>query len=248
MSYRALFVCAVFGSLSCITEAPPTTKGGNSCSNSADCEEGTLCLDDGEIKQCVEIDCLSSTDCSFQQYCTSDFECVTGCEQDTDCQAGQQCNLTSGVCEYYGCRSTDLDCAIGEICNVPTGTCVQDTTQRCSLCSSDDVYYTPPSDGICLVDSYEGSCTVDISASQQGCLSTQVCFPNDVDAFLDAAAVFDFTPQAGTCVFMSNYLYCNQAEDCPRGFSCSSIPYTDGTFSDPVCLGDCGYFREEGYY
>ena len=51
MSYRALFVCAVFGSLSCITEAPPTTKGGNSCSNSADCEEGTLCLDDGEIKQ-----------------------------------------------------------------------------------------------------------------------------------------------------------------------------------------------------
>ena len=176
MIRNMLLLCTVVGSIACVTEAPPPVKGEINALISADCEEGTLCLDDGETKECVDVDCLSSTDCAFQQYCTSEFECVPGCEQDSDCKAGEQCNSTTGACEAYGCRSTELDCNIGEICNVPTGTCVADTTQRCTLCSSDQVYYSPPSNGICLVDTYGGSCTIDIFTSQQGCLGSEVLF------------------------------------------------------------------------
>ena len=222
-------------------------KGGNSCSNSADCEAGTLCLEEDGVKECVEADCITSSECGFQEYCTSDFSCVSGCETDADCMAGEQCD-GNNTCQSYGCRSTELDCSIGEICNEPTGTCVQDSTPRCTLCSSDDIYYTPPSDGICLVDSYEGSCTINIFVEAQGCLSNEICFPDDVDAFIAASSTFDLTNFPGTCLMMSKSLYCTGASDCPRGFNCIPLAYSDGTTSDPVCVGDCGYFRDQGYY
>ena len=52
--------------------------------------------------------CLTSLDCSFQQYCNTTYSCIDGCESDTDCYSGEQCNKNTNTCESYGCRSTQL--------------------------------------------------------------------------------------------------------------------------------------------
>ena len=223
--------------------------GGNSCANSADCQEGFLCLEAGEgIKECQEAECLTSIDCSFQQYCSSTYSCIEGCESDTDCYSGEMCNKNTNTCESYGCRSTDLDCEIGEFCNVPTGTCIQDTVDRCSLCTTDDIYFAQPTDGMCLYTDDGNGCTVDIFANQTGCAINEVCFPDDIDAFVTASSVFNTTPLAGTCLTFTKFTYCYAVDDCPRGFLCTSIPFSDGTMSDPMCIGDCTFYTEQGYY
>ena len=64
-------------------------------------------VDEG-IKECQEAECLTSLDCSFQQYCNTTYSCIDGCESDTDCYSGEQCNKDTNTCESYGCRSTQI--------------------------------------------------------------------------------------------------------------------------------------------
>ena len=49
-----------------------------------------------------------------------------GCESDTDCYSGEQCNESTNTSESYGCRSTQLTVKSEIFCNIPTGTCVQE--------------------------------------------------------------------------------------------------------------------------
>jgi hypothetical protein len=220
-----------------------TSLGGN-CANSAECDEGQLCLENA----CEDVDCLTSNDCDLDQYCDVGYDCVAGCQSDDDCYAGQNCNTSSGQCEEYGCRDTVLDCDIGEYCNTLTGECYPDSQRHCQSCNQDE-FYNGVSDGLCLLFEEKGSCSIDIFLSATGCSSGDVCFPDDVDQFLAAQSMFDFTPQPGTCFESMKTNYCSSGEEsCPRGFSCVELTYTDGSSSDAVCYGDCSYYIDNGYY
>ena len=102
------------------------------CQDNADCNN-QACVEN----QCVDVDCLSSADCSLKEYCHGeDFVCTSGCSEDTDCLAGEMCDVESNTCEPYGCRETELDCPVGDFCNQNTGECYDDPEGTCNTCSA----------------------------------------------------------------------------------------------------------------
>ncbi len=242
---RLLFLIFFIGCSSEVPTQDPKAAAGSNCNNSAECPDGLLCLQN----QCIESDCITSDDCLLQEYCNDTFQCEEGCQTDTDCYSGYTCDSTSNSCQAYECRDTQLDCEIGEFCNQQTGQCYTDSRRHCLQCTEDQIYYTPPSDGICLLSEEKGACTIDIFLSASGCNVGEVCFPADIDAFLAAQSSFDLNPQVGICYISHKYLYSDttSTEPCPRGFSSVPISYSDGTTSEPVCVGDCAYYLNNGY-
>jgi hypothetical protein len=110
------------------------------CRDNGDCGENQACIVDLGI--CQDVDCLDSSSCGRREYCDeTTFVCRAGCAEDSDCDAGEACNLVSNTCEPYGCRDTELDCSIGETCNEVTGECVRDPRGHCDLCTPD--FWTP---------------------------------------------------------------------------------------------------------
>ena len=218
-------------------------SSGINCVNSADCPIGELCKE----STCQLVDCVTSIDCELEQYCTSNNECVEGCTEDKDCFAGDSCNTDSKECESYGCRDTVLDCEVGEFCNPMTQECYEDGRGHCkNYCTSNDIYVAAPTDGLCVNFSEEGSCTTNLFGQSSGCSANQVCFPLDVNDFNFQLGL----DVQGTCTVFYKLLNCDgtsSQEQCPNGFSCSALQYSDGTFTDPVCYGDCGYYTSEGY-
>ena len=191
--------------------------GGNSCANSADCEEGFLCLEsDGVVKECQEAECITSLDCTFQQYCNTNYACLDGCNEDSDCYAGERCNTTSQTCESAGCRDTELDCRTGEYCNTPTGTCIEDSFAHCGSCTSADYdsdvtdyfFYGSVTDG--------GFC---LSGESWG-MSASVHY---------------------------NLKICGSEADCPRGLVCLLDPFLDGSSNFGVCVTDCPFMVDNGF-
>ena len=117
-----------------------------------------------------DVDCATSLDCDLEQYCTSNYECVAGCNEDEDCFAGDSCNVDSKECESYGCRDTTLDCAIGEFCNPMTAECFQIHRGHCqSYCSWNDLVYGATGYECVNFDMGSGSCSTDINGNQSGC-------------------------------------------------------------------------------
>ena len=216
------------------------------CGSSADCADGEAC-NQGE---CVDAACLSSADCDIDQFCNPSYECEEGCIEDSDCIAGESCNADTRECQVDGCRDTNLDCELGQYCDQTTGECYDSDERHCTTCTEDNVYISPPNNGICTLGESGASCTIDIMFNTNGCSNAEVCFPDDFDAFVEAYESFDFRPQDGTCYTSYKYLYCDptQEDPCPRGFSCGSLAYSDGSFSDPVCAADCDYMIDNGYY
>ena len=232
---RICLLLAVCTALAC-TEAPEKAEEGGTCTNSAECAEGQLCLKN----ECRDVDCLTSNDCDIEQYCSTEYACEAGCENDNDCFAGDSCNTSTQVCETYGCRDTQLDCEIGEFCNVPTGECYEDDQPHCRTCSLNDLLYPVFGEECLLWNETGGNCTVDLFfGTQSGCPSDEVCYPVD--------PADPFNPN-GTCYKSYAVMSCdiNAEEACPRGFSCVQLTYTDGSTTD-VCYGDCQYYRENGY-
>ena len=152
-------VIATFMGLSGCSGSPAQLE----CVDNGDCN-GTseACLENS----CVEVDCLSSASCELQQFCDETYTCASGCSEDTDCLAGEDC--VDGTCEAYGCRNTQLDCEFGEICNENTGNCQPASGLHCDTCDYWSTF------GIC---SGSAACVpFDEFASESYCLET--CNPN----------------------------------------------------------------------
>ena len=218
------------------------TASGLSCINSSDCMDGELCVE----KSCQVVDCATSTDCALEEYCNTDYECISGCETNNDCFAGDNCNTDSNECESYGCRDTVLDCQVGEFCNPMTAECYQDSRGHCRIfCTFNDLV-NGASGGECVnFDSGSGSCMVDYNGNQSGCGGGAVCYPNDPS---DPNWIWGSIP--GTCIEFYKLLYCDansSQEQCPNGFACSPLYYTDGSQTNPVCIGDCQFYKDNGY-
>ncbi|TVQ93206.1 MAG: hypothetical protein EA397_05375 [Deltaproteobacteria bacterium] len=115
--------------ISCDAQSGP----GASCIDDGDCGGLQVC----EEFECVDVECLVTTDCPLEQTCDRrSFTCVEGCEVDDDCRAGFGCEESTSTCEPLECRSTELDCAFAENCNPATGACEPDGGGHCEPCST----------------------------------------------------------------------------------------------------------------
>lgn len=240
-----MILSLLIGLLACTPTPTGESKvsSGLTCVNSSDCLTGELCVE----ASCQAVECATSLDCDLEQFCNGDYECRDGCAEDEDCFAGDSCNTDTKECESYGCRDTVLDCGIGEFCNPMTAECFTDSRGHCtSYCSWNDLVYGTTSYECVNFDSGTGSCSTDINGNQSGCSGGSVCYPNDVN---DPS--FQFGGQTpGKCITFYRAFYCDAnstQEQCPNGFSCTPLAYSDGSFTDPVCLGDCQYYTENGY-
>lgn len=224
------------------------------CADNTACAEGQACIDE----VCTDVTCLTSADCDIQQYCTGDFECASGCDQDADCFAGQACNTDANTCEAYGCRDTQLDCNYGERCDVTTGSCYVAE----QMCTNNCDYFSPscPSNQSCAVSSLFGTCD---AASGGGCPSGSPCAIVEVD---EGSNCGDFIglpddsecPSGWYCDYLDGYTNpkchrdqcvesfcsptCTTPDDCPRGFDCIADSAGRG-----VCSADCEFLNENGW-
>ena len=216
--YTTMMFSMTFVLGSCVVDSGTKGyEGGNSCSNSADCQEGFLCLEAGEnIKECQEAECITSLDCSFQEYCDTSYSCLDGCLADSDCYSGERCNTTLQQCESAGCTDTEIDCRVGEYCNAPTGTCINDNFAHCAYCTSADYdndnfdyfYYGNVTDG-------------------------GFCLPGD--------------SWGGNPSLYYNTKVCSSEADCPRGLVCFLDPFGQGSYSFGLCITDCPFMVDNGY-
>ena len=238
-----LFIAMIFGMLSCMDKADDPVSSGLICANSSDCLENELCVE----QSCQLVDCATSLDCEIEQYCNANYECIDGCTDNEDCYAGEDCNTETKECESYGCRDTVLDCEVGEFCNPMTSECFEDSRQHCkSYCTWNDLVNGSFGYECLNFDSGSGSCSTDISGNQSGCSGGALCYPNDVN---DPSFTFGGqTP--GKCITFYQTFYCDNTssqEQCPNGFTCSPLYYSDGSQTEPVCYGDCSYYTENGF-
>jgi len=242
---RMIWMLGVLGTtIGCTpTQEESKVSSGLACANSSDCLTGELCVE----QSCQAVDCATSMDCDLEEYCTANYECVSGCGNDDDCFAGDSCNTDSKECETYGCRDTVLDCQVGEFCNPMTAECFEDSRGHCTTyCSWDDLVYGTTGYECVNFDSGSGSCSTDINGNQSGCSGGAVCYPNNTE---DSSFLFGGqTP--GKCINFYRAYYCDansSQEQCPNGFACTPLRYTDGSQTEPVCLGDCQYYTENGF-
>lgn len=232
----------------CTTSNPDdASASGALCANSSDCPSDELCVE----KTCQAVDCVTSLDCDLEHFCNNQYECKSGCKEDSDCFAGDSCNTETKECESYGCRSSELDCGIGEFCNQMTSECYKDTRGHCqSYCNWNEVAFGENTNGECAnYDMGSGSCMGDFNGSQTGCTGGALCWPNN---FNDQTGWYQKIP--GTCITFYRFYDCDESseqEQCPNGFTCQGIPYYDEfgnvIMTDSVCLGDCPYYLENGH-
>ena len=244
---KIIFLGLGLSLVACTSGSNDPVASGKTCANSSDCPSDELCIE----KTCQLVDCATSFDCDLEQYCNNEYECKSGCKEDTDCFAGDSCNTETKECESYGCRTSELDCGIGEFCNEMTSECYEDTRGHCtSYCSWDEAILGENTNGECAnYDMGSGSCTGDFYGNQTGCTGGALCYPDDLTNSLGWIQEIP-----GTCITFYRFYSCDQnsqQEQCPNGFGCYGIPFQDEfgniTYTDPVCLGDCPYYLENGY-
>ena len=110
-----------------------------SCQSEYECDEDRAC---GFGETCVEgvcqgKSCVTSADCDMQSHCNAG-ECSAGCAADTDCYAGEACNLDLATCEEAQCEDSHLDCGFNEFCDTSSGECREAGGYYCMACASND--------------------------------------------------------------------------------------------------------------
>ena len=208
----------------------------SSCSGrqtTAECYDTSQCpADVGELVACVDaacetVECLATSDCSLGQICDVEndrYECVQGCNTDTDCPAGFSCS-DDGTCAEYGCRSTLLDCDFGEFCNEATGQCESDDRPHCTPCDTlgNNIDFGE------IFDTCDDVITGNDSCGGPGAVCTTIA--------VGEIALTD----SPIC-----YVPCQGEGDCPMGFVCSELTFgSEGCTQQnslSVCLSDCDPF------
>lgn len=165
----------------------PTDNGPANCTSDSQC--GTFEYCNTTTNTCVPgTRCIDSTNCPAGSYCGPRGICVSGCENNTDCQAvhaGFICNSNTGTCQPPGCTANN-ECPTGQSC--VAGGCRPDNTLcrfsyecgaglecvdgRC-LTSCGGAATCPS--GLTCVNGYcqnqPGSCTTTQCPSGQACLN-----------------------------------------------------------------------------
>lgn len=224
---RAVLLVLLLGAVTLVVVSCSGRREITECYDSSQCsaEVGELvaCID----AECETVECLATSDCALGQICDVEggYQCVDGCNGDSDCPAGFSCT-EDGACEEYGCRSTLLDCDFGEFCNEFTGECEEDPAPHCTPCSefSNDIDIGDP------FDSCDDTIAGNFECGGAGAVCTTITVGDGLQ----------LTPQP-IC-----YTPCQEEGDCPMGFVCTEL-----TFQNPgctqsnslrVCMSDCNPF------
>lgn len=156
--------------------------------------------------------------CDEGEICVEGVCRVVECVDSIECAFSEHCNLDTFTC-VDGCE-VDLDCLAEEVCEA--NTCVAracaETHLDCPIGS-----FCEEDSGICFEDGYWcGEC-----ASNTDCSDGFQCIGSATAAFC--------------------YTRCETNDECPAGFGCSDIPFTDGS-SERLCYSDCELLTENGLY
>jgi hypothetical protein len=220
--------------------------GDEPCIDNSACDEGQACV----AEECVAVDCLNSEACGIGQFCDPrNYVCRDGCEGDSDCLAGQECNSQTLECVDSACRSSELDCQVGQKCDEVTGQCFEVNglcEQRCDG--------TVAGNGGC---GGSQSCEIFIQ-NFEACKNNNDCSGAEScdEFYVSYCTTQSECPSGATCdtwlglcsMAVCHEDFCmptcspNNPDSCAAGFQCLS----DGAGSG-VCYGECGYYKENGY-
>lgn len=196
MRFALLFLLSL-----CLTAcATREREVGATCHDASDCtvEAGLLaaCIE----RECKSVACFSSSDCTLGNWCSTEdqtYDCVEGCQSNLDCPAGENCS-DDQQCVAYGCRSTALDCEVGEVCNAGSGQCEAVGGLHCAACEQTEWLWDDQGTLDFCDDEWLG---------HDGCGGVgQLCI--------------GFEGVTGTFCSVG----CEDALDCPRGYSCRDVP------------------------
>ena len=157
--------------------------------------------------------------CADHADCPDHQGCLAGVCLDATCRTSDDCAFGE-TCFELACEPgcrTDVDCGAGRTCE-PDGTCAD---ARCEVTTLDC-----PTGTRCISD---GTCSRQDDVCQP-CGDTGLC-PDPGDRCIA------FTETEAYCVQR-----CRDTSDCPAAFSCMPL---EGGIS--VCVGDCGWLRDEGW-
>lgn len=209
------------------------------------CPDGSACFGDGSGEFFL---CL--TECDTRGDCRSDYTCAGGACQPaclpSDCQDGQVCNATSGLCEDPtgpgDCGTTG--CPAGQLCDASTGQCVPDGTTGPNAgavgaaCLGD----TDCAAGICIPATFPdgaegwpgGYCTA-LDCGTTACPGGSTCFGDEEFNFcLDDCVQHTDCRDAYACIGGACQPKCSPG-DCPDGFYCDA----DGSCQEGVAPTSC---------
>ena len=182
--------------------------------------------------------CADNAQCNNQA-------CIEGVCRDVDCLASSECQLYE-YChpEEYTCTpgcSEDTDCLAGESCDMSSNTCegygCRDTQLDCEIGE-----FCNASSGDCYDDPY-GTCdTCSYSENSDDILDLIIYGEVNGDRH---CVQWD---AAGSTFYWLALCNVNQGTDaCARGFTCVPDIYGDATMRVDACIGDCDYYRQNGY-
>lgn len=172
-------------------------------------------------QKCVSApaNCSSDNDCVSPQACdTASRTCggsATVCSTDTQCSANQYCDTTTSACQV-GCR--DGGCEAGQACDLTSRACVEASECTPSACEADGGKACDSKTGQCVERTGTaglcGTCTPG-STTECGAPGVDRCTP--------------LGPDGGRCVYS-----CQEASDCPSGFSCLQLTSSPDKFCAPA--------------
>jgi len=215
----------------CVPDLRCSTNGdcleGFFCNRSGTCQENSDqprtpsalgCPDDciqscsSETFRCEPIVCIVDDDCPCGP-CGGDGLCTVGCEDDTDCPAGQVCGA-DGRCEQCKACEADSDCAA----DVP---CVEGCCDGLPSCRNDsdcDI-------GVCVKGKCQ-ECRQDRDCEANYGTDDLVCIENRCETpcytGLSDGSCFDGLKAGDLCE--------NCPEQCPEGYVCGENGYVCGTY------------------
>jgi hypothetical protein len=180
------------------------------CDGDEDCGTGYEC----SLGACVVSGsstaglCDSDEDCDVSEYCSGAGECLSGCNEDTDCLTGA-CNLENHVC---GCSDSD-DCLNDEVCY----------NYECRGCLDSDGGLMSQLPGMINGVSIEGILFMDINDSCSGNVLREYYCSNASgyqrayysDIICDDGCIE--TEQGGA---ICNEFFCKEDIDCPETSVC----------------------------